>query len=227
MIQDNIQFNLQNEDYVLINKKISRDSYSKINAGKNNPIINAVSIDWNNAQVDNNTYINTTGELLNWIKNSNSNKSNLTDEQLEALNYVVEFVKQIKGKQQIINEDDYLIYIGVDRPDENTDPLKDLSIHNQILYNNTSPMGWRSIGQNISIYNSSNPAYNGGLNTIILDKDFNNISCYVAIPVGMNIYDGMGNISDWILDQENITIKGHQYNVYTTILEGEFGNSIY
>lgn len=30
--------------------------------------INAVDIDWNGAQVEENVIINTTGELLNWIK---------------------------------------------------------------------------------------------------------------------------------------------------------------
>ena len=228
MIQNNIQFDIKNEEYTIINKKVSRDSYLKIQSGKNNSIINAISIDWNNAKVDDNTYINTTGELLSWIKNLNSNKTNLTEEQLEALNYVVEFVKQIKGKSQIIDETDYLIYIGVDRPDENTNPLNDLAIDNNIIIEGTKPMGWRSIGQDISIYNAGNPAYNGGLNTICLDANFNDVQCYVAVPVGMHMYDGLGNLTaSWTLDQENITIKGHQYSVYVDTLEGEFGEIIY
>ncbi len=128
---------------------------------------------------------------------------------------------------ETITSNDYYIYIGLNRPTSSTDPETDLAADNTPLYEGYGAAGWRNIGSDISIYNASNPAYNGGANTVILDKEFNNVLCYVAIPVGMGIYDGLGNPSAWTLDQSDITIKGNQYNVYKAKLEGECGNSIY
>ena len=128
---------------------------------------------------------------------------------------------------ETITSNDYYIYIGLDLPTSSTDPETDLAADNTPLYEGYGAAGWRNIGSDISIYNLSNPAYNGGANTVILDKDFNNVLCYVAIPVGMGIYDGLGNTSAWTLYQSNITIKSHQYNVYKNTVEGECGNLIY
>ena len=122
---------------------------------------------------------------------------------------------------------DYYIYIGLQRPDASTNPESDLASNNTPLYSGYGAAGWHNIGQDTSIYNSTNPAYNGGSLTVILDIDFNDVTCYVAIPVGMGIYDAFGGTGGWSLDQENITIKGRQYNVYVTELEGEFGEIIY
>ena len=43
------------------------------------PIINAVEIDWNNAEVDENLIINTTGELLAWIKSINAHQAEIIE----------------------------------------------------------------------------------------------------------------------------------------------------
>ena len=43
------------------------------------PIINAVEIDWNNAEVDENLIINTTGELLSWIKSINTHQAEIIE----------------------------------------------------------------------------------------------------------------------------------------------------
>jgi len=229
MVQNGIEFTINNEDYLIVNKKISIDSYNKIQAGKNNPIINAISIDWNNAKVDENTYINSTGDLLSWIKsfksNNNSGNTQLTQEQLEALNYLVDFVKQIKFNN-LINKNDYFIYIGLNKPVSKTNPLLDLAMNKQPLYENTYPCGWYSIGEDISQYNEQNPAFNGGFTPICLDIDFNNVNCYIALPINMNIYDGLGNQIEWDYVDE-ITINDHQYKILTNILEGEFTSIIY
>lgn len=124
-------------------------------------------------------------------------------------------------------ESDYYIYIGLQRPTENTNPDDDLAMNNAPLYTGYGAAGWRSIGQTIEQYNAINPAFNGGQTTVILDINFNNIQSYIAIPSGMHIYDGLGNISNFTLYQSNITIKNRKYNIYTAVLEGEFGNLIY
>jgi hypothetical protein len=122
----------------------------------------------------------------------------------------------------------YYIYIGLQRPDVTTDPDTDLSANNTPLYPGYGAAGWHNIGQDISVYSSDYPAYNGGANTVILDADFNDITCYVAIPTTMGIYDGIGtpyDISNPVY--ENITIKGRKYNIYTYTIEGEFTAVIY
>ena len=227
MIQNGIEFTPVNEDYLIINKKISRDSYNKLLAGKNNPIINAISIDWNNAKVDDNTYINTTGELLSWIKSFNSNNSGvqLSKEQLEALNYLVDFVKQIKFNGAI-NNNDYFIYIGLNKPSSKTNPLMELAMNKQSLYEKTYPTGWYSIGEDISQYNMEEPAFDGGITTVCLDHNFDTVTCYVVIPVEMNIYDGLGNIIEYD-NLGEVTIKGHLYKILSSDLEGEFADLIY
>ena len=95
MVQNNITFNkVDFTTYAAVNDILSRDSAAKINAGKGNPIINAVSIDWNGAEVDEDVVINTTGELLTWIKegleaaSQSGGSAELSEEQLEALNTV-------------------------------------------------------------------------------------------------------------------------------------------
>ena len=122
---------------------------------------------------------------------------------------------------------DYYIYIGLQRPSASTNPDSDLADNNQSLLAEMHSMGWRNIGQDLTVYTKSNPAFHGGRSTICLDADFNDVTCYVAIPTSMNIYDGLGNISNWTLVQENVSIKNRQYNILSAVLEGEFGNLIY
>ena len=57
-------------------------------------IINAVNIDWNGAEVDENTVINTTGELLSWIKN-NIGDSNIDNEKLEEIQNTIEVYQTV------------------------------------------------------------------------------------------------------------------------------------
>ena len=121
---------------------------------------------------------------------------------------------------------DYLIYIGLNRPTSNTNPNDDVASNNKPLITEMNSMGWRSIGSDISIYNASNPAYNGGLNTVCLNANFDYVDCYVAIPVEMNIYDGLGNQITWNYIEE-ITIGAHQYKVLSNNVEGEMTNLIY
>lgn len=141
------------------------------------------------------------------------------------------FVKGSTSNEEF-DPNSYYIYIGLSRPTSDTDIATDLASNNTPLYGDTAPMGWRSIGDNISIYNSSNPAYRGTVssNTVVLDKNFNDVLCYIAIPVGMGIYMDNGGIREcgyYSLDQAGVTIKGHKYNVYKATLEGEFTNWIY
>jgi len=121
---------------------------------------------------------------------------------------------------------DYLIYIGLNKPTSETNPNNDVAANNKPLITKMNPMGWRSIGSDISIYNASNPAYNGGLNTVCLNANFDYVDCYVAIPVEMNIYDGLGNQITWNYIEE-ITIGDHQYKVLSNNVEGEMTNLIY
>lgn len=123
--------------------------------------------------------------------------------------------------------EDYYIYIGLERPTSATNPNNDLASNNTPLYIGYGAAGWRNIGSTISQYSASNPAFNGGQTTVILDEDFNNVTCYVAVPEEMNIYDGLGNVSNFTINQSNVTIKGHKYNIFSQTLEGEFGNLIY
>ena len=130
---------------------------------------------------------------------------------------------------EVFDPNSYYFYVGLTRPTSETDIAADLASNNTPLIEGMASMGWRRIGPDISIYNSDNPAYNGGgyKSTVCLDKNFNDVTCYVAIPVGMKIYDIFGEDTTWILDQENIIIKGHQYNIYKHELEGEFAEIIY
>lgn len=52
--------------------------------------INAVDIDWNGAQVEENVIINTTGELLNWIKTKGGQISEIDSEKLAEIQNTIE-----------------------------------------------------------------------------------------------------------------------------------------
>ena len=123
----------------------------------------------------------------------------------------------------------YYLYIGLNRPTSATDPDSDLMINNTPIHEGYVAMGWRNLGSDISIYNSGNEAFKGGRETVCVNGNYDNTLTYVAIPIEMHIYDGLGNnlTNNFELDQENITIKGHQYNVYKAIIDGEFVLNIY
>ena len=125
------------------------------------------------------------------------------------------------------NTENYYLYIGLNKPTSATNPDNDLSSNNIPLYEGYRAAGWINLGSTISQYNASNPAYNGGNQTIILDEDFDDVTCYIAVPSGMKTYDGLGNPISWILEESNITIKSHSYNIYRNTVEGEMTNLIY
>jgi len=126
-----------------------------------------------------------------------------------------------------INTENYYLYIGLNKPTSSTNPDNDLSSNNTPLYEGYRAAGWINLGSTISQYNASNPAYNGGNQTIILDADFDDVTCYIAVPSGMKTYDGLGNPISWILEESNITIKSHSYDIYRNTVEGEMTNLIY
>ena len=146
------------------------------------------------------------------VKKSEYNKAKLRKLFREASQKYIQITEEEAAELGLIEQEpeDYFIYIGLNCPDETTDILNDNS--------------WINIGQDISIYTKSNPAYNG---TITLDPEYNNVICYIAIPLEMQIYDAFGLQSGWNLYQENITIKGHKYNIFSQVLEGEFTGLIY
>ena len=69
---------------------------------ESDPIVMALDINWGGAEVDENKIINTTGELLTWIKegleaaSQSGGSAELTEEQLEALNTVANLLAFIK-----------------------------------------------------------------------------------------------------------------------------------
>ena len=69
---DGIQFNniTHEDDGIAIDAQIIRKNNNwKSEQNKYKPVVNAVDIDWNSAEVADNVTINTTSELINWIKN--------------------------------------------------------------------------------------------------------------------------------------------------------------
>jgi len=71
LIQNGIKFNnIVLENPTTIASKITRSSQGAIAAGKGKPVVDAVSIDWNGAEVEENVVINTTGQLISWIKSA-------------------------------------------------------------------------------------------------------------------------------------------------------------
>ena len=221
MNQNGINFNIKNEDFTFITKKLSIDAFNKLNAGKISPIINAIAIDWNEAEVEDNVKIKTTGELLSWIKNKiNINNApgniNLNNEQIEALNYVVEFVKQIKNNQQNNDNDNmnnnYYFYVGTEQPTSST------SINN--IVTGGTP-GWHLIGESLIGINSNNKAHDSSSpnNMISVEPTYttnDGIDYYIVIPEELNIYDGIGNNitgATRYTNLGNIEIQGHTYKI--------------
>ena len=77
---NNITFNSFDSTIIGVGKKVSNEQYlgatvndlediASDNNGKLPTVINAVEIDWNGAQVEENVTLNSTGDLLSWIKN--------------------------------------------------------------------------------------------------------------------------------------------------------------
>ena len=142
-------------------------------------------------------------------------------------NSIVLATINIEDLQGVPNENDYYIYIGLEEPTISTDPDNDLASNNTPLYEEYGAMGWRNIGSDISVYNLANPAFNGGGETVILNEEFNYVTCYIVIPVEMDMYDGFGHIMQSIIVQPELIIKDRKYKVLSYEAEGEFANLIY
>ena len=109
-IQNNIKFNnIYKDGGVKCGDTLIQSTWNpnaEYPSDYNFPLINAVDIDWNGAEADENTTINTTGELLAWIK---SNMLSLEDRQyLELLKQMINIVR--------INDNNLYWYAGTTLP---------------------------------------------------------------------------------------------------------------
>ena len=129
--QNSILFkNIYKDGGVSINDTLIQSSFNpneNIPSDSNFPLINAVDIDWNGAEIDSNTTINTTGDLISWIKNNQ-----LNNEQKEALQYLSNIIKMIKNNGNINSNDTYFWYVGLTLPTANNIKLIALGSSNLI-----------------------------------------------------------------------------------------------
>ena len=119
-------------------------------------------------------------------------------------------------------ETKYYWYVGQENP-ASIDEIKDSDIANA-----DNEMGWHLIGTELGSYSSSNMLHKGGgPGTINIDPDYNDVKYYIALPVGIGIYDGLGNnITGYYTLESTSTIMGAQYNVYSDT-NSEFGFNLY
>ena len=68
----------------------------------NTKLVNAVDIDWNGAQVDTNTTISDTSDLLNWIKTFSNNQSSQEDKIANGFYYYTEYGELINNPEDSI-----------------------------------------------------------------------------------------------------------------------------
>ena len=99
--QGNITFNdvykdggTKHEDTII---QSTYDSSAATPSSKNFPLVNAVDIDWDGAEVDENTVLNTTGDLLTWIKN----KTEIEVPETDLSNYYQK--NEVYSKEEIDN----------------------------------------------------------------------------------------------------------------------------
>jgi hypothetical protein len=118
----------------------------------------------------------------------------------------------------------YYWYVGKTKPTTSTNPESE-----KATADNT--MGWHLIGAsfNADDYHSGNMLHRGaGAGTINIDPEYNDVEYYIALPVGIGIYNGFGQdiTSNYTLVSSSITIAGVIYNVYSDF-NSEFGAHIY
>ena len=114
----------------------------------------------------------------------------------------------------------YYFYVGLTKPTSST------TIGTPVT---GQQMGWHLIGDSISGYTVSAPVYKGGdtNQTINVNANYDDVDFYVAIPVGLNLYDGFGTfLNNDFIDTANVTIASHQYNIFK-IHNSDFLFSIY
>ena len=102
----------------------------------------------------------------------------------------------------------YYWYVGLKKPDTSTNPILDLAIRDYFP-------GWHKIWKPLEEYNASNMLYNGVTSSININWE--DTTYYLALPIGINIYNGSGNniTSSFTLESSNVKIAGELYNVYS------------
>lgn len=102
----------------------------------------------------------------------------------------------------------YYWYIGPKKPTVSTNPTLELAHYDNFVY-------WHKIWNELNTYNSTNMLYDGVTSPIYLNWEYSTF--YIALPVGIGIYDENGNniISEYTLESSNIIIAGEKYNVYS------------
>ena len=205
--------NIQGIDYVSINNdpiifhgggKITNSSNvdrnntyntSKIeNKGSAAPVINAIDIDWNGAQLGEKT-INTTSDLLTLIKDSLLTKEQLTNinELINLLNVLKNYFNKYQdpSNEEIIDNGDgpYYWYVGNTQPTDSTNPK--------------TTKGWTSL--------TSKP------NQIVVfaeDPQWNDVQWYLAAPAEWNFdttFNGV-HVGGWVYS--TIEINGMEYSIW-------------
>ena len=102
----------------------------------------------------------------------------------------------------------YYWYIGPKKPTVSTNPTLELAHYDNFVY-------WHKIWNELNTYNSTNMLFDGVTSPIYLNWEYSTF--YIALPVGIGIYDENGNniISEYTLESSNIIIAGEKYNVYS------------
>ena len=123
------------------------------------------------------------------------------------INAIIQIMKN--GGCAAVDNNAYFFYVGLEKPTSASNPAANLVGAQQ--------MGWHLIGETITGYSASNPVYKGSIpsQTININPDYEDVYFYIAVPVGLSIHDGLGNILDsQMLDTPNVTINGHVYNIF-------------
>ena len=117
----------------------------------------------------------------------------------------------------------YYWYVGLNKPTTSTDPTTELATADDA-------MGWHKIGSLLGTYSKGSPLWAGASQgkVINLNPDYDDVTFYVALPVGIGIYDGLGNevTHKFTLVSSDVYIAGRNYNVYSD-LNSEFGLLLY
>jgi len=135
------------------------------------------------------------------------------------INAIIQIMKN--GGGAAVDNNAYFFYVGLEKPTSASNPAANLVGAQQ--------MGWHLIGETITGYSASNPVYVGGNvnQTINVNPDYDDVDFYVAVPVGLNLYDGFGTyLTNDFIDTANVTIATHQYNIFK-IHNSDFLFSIY